>query len=201
MTKLEALTNFIRSVLPTEEHILLHNAYCERNHYDTLVIHPMDWETVNMVFKTPSDFLEAIRKNPDFNSGSKYFQVNDSGAIITCGMLCTSDLLAEFLISWGDAGLTLTGIDNYLENAFKEYVKEVTGDRIRVEALDKAVDEAYEDYLMNDWDDIIQDMFGNVLGFCPECHSGITRECKVDFDYDTGRTMYRCPECDHEFFL
>lgn len=201
MTKLEALTNFIRSVLPTEEHILLHNAYCERNHYDSLVIHTMDQETLDMVFKTPSGLLEAIKKNRDFNPRAKYFQVNESGVIFTSGLLCASNLLGEFLISWGDSGLTLTGIDDYLVNAFKGYVKEVTGDRIGDEELDKAVKAATEDFLMDDWDDIIQDMFWDILGFCPECHAGITNECLIDFDYDTGRTEYRCPECEHEFFL
>jgi hypothetical protein len=106
------------------------------------------------------------------------------------------DRLADFLIDWGDSGFNFD-ITGYLVEEFKTYAYELVYERYSMEEVSAKVDECTDDFLMDDWDDILADMF-DIVCSCPVCCGIIYRDNNREYIYETGRMLYGCPECGEE---
>ena len=100
--------------------------------------------------------------------------------------------------SWGDCGYNFTGdINEWLIEWFVISYKDILSDRYTEEEIKKKLDESDHDFLMDEWDDILKDVF-DVAGVCPECGELIYRDNPVDdYNYDNDRLTLKCSR--HEF--
>lgn len=198
MEKREALVKFLKE-LPTTQLVAVHNEYCKRNNFYNMICHPMDTEHINYCFGTAGHLFLAIKNTENFNPSAKYFQL--ANAEIRTDIVMDIEALAEYLIRWGDE---LYSFDNTnalkfdctyaLTEAFKSFASNCLRD-LSDEQISNIVEASDEDFLMDDWNDIIIDLFPGINTICPHCQYALMSEERGEYDYDSGLTFYTCPEC------
>lgn len=111
--------------------------------------------------------------------------------------------LAEYLCEWGDSGISFNGdLNSFLFPKFCEYAHDLLEDRYSLDEVTAIVDNAQSvDFLMDDWDDILQEIFDDVVGFCPYCQTTIYKEDKHEYIMESGKMLYECSYCESEFQL
>lgn len=111
--------------------------------------------------------------------------------------------LAEYLCEWGDSGISFNGdLNNFLFPKFCDYAHSIVEDRYSLDEVKALVDNAQSvDLMMDDWSDIVQEIFEDVVGFCPYCHTTIYKEDKHEYIMESGKMLYECSYCESEFQL
>jgi hypothetical protein len=106
------------------------------------------------------------------------------------------DAIAEHIINWGDAGYNFIGdINEPLINGFVASYKDTLYEKYSEEDIREKLLKSDADLLMDDWDDILKDVF-DVVGICPNCGDAIYTDNPHEYQYETGKTIYECNHCD-----
>lgn len=111
--------------------------------------------------------------------------------------------LAEYLCEWGDSGISFNGnLSMFLFPKFCEYAHGLVEDRYSLDEVTALVDNAQSvDLLMDDWDDIVQEIFEDVVGFCPYCNTIIYNDYKHYYIMESDKMLYECDYCESEVQL
>lgn len=111
--------------------------------------------------------------------------------------------LAEYLCDWGDSGISFNGnLNTFLFPKFCEYAHGIVEDRYTLDEVTALVDNAQSvDLLMDDWDDIVQEIFEDVVGFCPYCGTTIYKDNKHYYVMESDKMLYECEYCETEVQL
>lgn len=199
INKFAAVKSYLRGIKNVADIIPLHNNYCERNLYFNSMIYPMDEEHIN-TFLTPYSLFKRIKNSTSFHIDALYFYMPEESINTNIGNVIDYDALANFLIDWGDSGYNFD-ITGHLAEAFKGYAHEIVADRYTQEEVAAKVEECTDDFLMDDWDDIVKDLF-DIVTFCPKCGATIYYDSNImEYVYETGRTVYECPDCEEEVLV
>ena len=162
MTKEQKIRDYLRT-RNFDEILPLHNEYCNRNHYCDSLVFPMDNEHIEMFYGTAVHLFIAIKESKCFDRKAKYFYIKNAEIRTDINEVVDFSALAEYLIRWGDCGYKLEKLDEYLINGFINYVKEEFGNKYYVDEIRRRVEECGADFLMDDWSDILDELF-KVLG-------------------------------------
>ena len=113
------------------------------------------------------------------------------------------ELLSNHLVDWGDVGYVFNSdITEFLIEKFCDYAYELTQDRYTFEDIKRMVNAPNSaDFLMDDWDDILQEVIADVVGICHNCGEVIYANTSHYYDYDTGNMVYECEGCECDVCL
>lgn len=196
MDKTESIIKFVNK-LSLKEQVELHNNYCRATGRIESIIIPLNAENIALYFGGANNLYLSLLENEDFNIRAEYFYIKDGK--ITTDIQGINDMLAEFMADWGDYLMPIPGLTEHLENDFLDYAYELTMDRYSYDDVKNIVENSTNnDFLMDDWDDIVKDLF-NIVGVCPDCKE-VIYEDNADFtyNYDTARKVHYCPNCGGE---
>ena len=109
-------------------------------------------------------------------------------------------LLAEHLINFGDSNYNFD-CSEFLSERYKEYAFNILSEKYTKEEISFIVDNAKQvDLLMDDWDDILIEVFDKVIGICYDCKEPVFNDAeKLGYNYDTGFVEYICENCGNIF--
>lgn len=196
MDKKESIVNFLMKQ-PYRDVINIHNAWCDHNHNDKR-IYFIDKLWIESQFPTAVDLYNAI-KYKGFDPTKHYCKIDCNGKYHHSSILDMIDLdaIAEHIVRWGDAGYQLKGdINKPLMEGFIDTYKEMLSDRYSELKVRLIVYECDADFLMDDWDDILKDVF-NVAGVCPECGEVIYQDNIIEeYNYDFNTLTFKCSRCE-----
>lgn len=200
MTNEQIIRNYLRT-RNFDEILPLHNEYCNRNHYCDSLVFPMDNEHIEMFYGTAVHLFIAIKESSCFDRKAKYFYIKNAEIRTDIYEVIDFSALAEYLIRWGDCGYKFEKLDEYLINGFIEYATPIVKGRYSEKEIRNIVEESNADFLMDEWEDILKDTF-NVIAICQECGETIYNDSPSEYIYDTGRTLYNCPNelCDGTYY-
>lgn len=178
--------------------IYIHNQWCAHNHSDKH-IYFIDKLWIESQFPTAVDLYDAI-KYKGFEPARLYCWIDANGRYHHGQILDLIDMnvIAEHLINWGDCGYNFTGdINEWLIEWFVISYKDILSDRYTEEEIKGKLDESDHDFLMDDWDDILKDVF-DVAGVCPKC--GVINwgdNQPVEIVYIDGVESHRIVKCSN----
>lgn len=183
MDKTTSIINFVgKMALP--ERVELYNSYCRATGRMEQLIYALNGESVNTFFGSAKTLFEVLRDNDNFDIKADIQDLNDK--------------IADFVTDWGDYLMPIPGLNEHLIEDFIEYAYEIVEDRYSYDDIQVMVDNAENDFLMDDWDDIAKELFG-IVGICPDCKTTIYNDStNYDYNYDTARKIYYCPACGGE---
>lgn len=195
MDKTTSIIKFIgKMTLP--ERVELHNSYCRATGRVKDIIHALNGESVNTFFGSAKTLFEVLRDNDNFDIKADFFSV--TGDKISTDIQDLNDKIADFVTDWGDYLMPIPGLNEHLIEDFIEYAYEIVEDRYSYDDIQAKVDNAENDFLMDDWDDIAKELFG-IVGICPDCKEVIYADnADYMYNYDTARKIYYCPACGGE---
>jgi hypothetical protein len=196
MDKIESIIKFVNK-LPFKERVELHNNYCRATGRVESIIIPLNAENIALYFGGAVSLYMTLCENKDFDIRAEYFYLKDGK--LTTNIQDINDMLAEFVADWGDYLMPIPGLTEHLENDFLDYAYELTMDRYSYDDVKNIVGNSSDnDFLMDDWDDIVKDLF-NIVGLCPDCKEVIYADnADYMYNYDTARKVYYCPNCGGE---
>lgn len=109
-------------------------------------------------------------------------------------------LLAEHLIDGGDSIYSFDCSD-FLADKFKDYAFSILSEYYSKEEVSNNVNNSSDaDFLMDDWDYIIPELFPKFIGICPMCGSVIWENDKDGYIYETGKIEYICSVCEASIY-
>ena len=196
MDKIESIIKFVNK-LPFKERVELHNNYCRATGRVESIIIPLNAENIALYFSGAVSLYMTLCENKDFDIRAEYFYLKDGK--LTTNIQDINDMLAEFVADWGDYLMPIPGLTEHLENDFLDYAYELTMDRYSYDDVKNIVGNSSDnDFLMDDWDDIVKDLF-NIVGLCPDCKEVIYEDnADYMYNYDTARKVYYCSNCGGE---
>lgn len=110
-------------------------------------------------------------------------------------------LLAEHLINGGDSTYSFDCSD-FLADKFKDYAFSILCEYYSKEEVSNIVNNSSNvDFLMDDWDDIIPELFDKFIRICPGCGCVIWENDKDGYIYETGKTEYICSVCETSIYV
>lgn len=197
MDKKECVVNFLMTQTYRQA-ICIHNDWCAHNHCDKH-IYFIDKLWIESRFPTTIDLYNAI-KYKGFDPTKLYCWIDSNGRYHHGLVLDLIDInaIAEHLINWGDSGYHFEGDINYwLIEWFVISYKDILSDRYTEEEIKKKLDECDHDFLMDDWDDILKDVF-NFAGVCPKCGAINWGDNQpVEIVYVDGVETHRIVKCSN----
>lgn len=206
MDKKECIVNFLMQQ-SYRQAIHIHNDWCAHNHSDKH-IYFIDQLWIESQFPTAVDLYNAI-KYKGFEPARLYCWIDANGRYHHGQVLDLIDMnvIAEHLINWGDAGYHFTGdINEALLEGFINAYKVMLSERYTEEEIRKKLDESNNDFLMDDWDDILFNVF-NLIEVCPKCGAinwGDNQPVEIVYvdEVETHRIV-KCsnPECTKETII
>lgn len=198
--KKKELINFLHT-LTTPQLIVIHNRCCQSSGAYFNLCYPLDEKYINMHFGTAGHLFLAIQNSPDFNPNAKYYHLGH--ARIYTNEIINMNVIADFLIANGITSITFNEDESsliqnkclsMLKEAFKDFASNCLRD-LKDEVISKTIEESDADFLMDDWNGIITDLFPSIKTICPNCQYALMSEETGEYDYDSGMTFYTCPEC------
>lgn len=193
-----------KSVIKTLSHlditfiVTLYNTIGEKlNNYNR--IYPMSFKSLEEVAVTPKNLIRLIQKS-SFDTQAKWFYIKDDKIKTEpyfSEIICQ---LCEYLIESGDKPY-IPDLEENLKNDFIEYTHFEICDRYTKAEITDIVENANADFLIDDWNDILIDIFDNVIGICPLCKSVIYADTKHEYIYETGKTEYCCEVCENPIYV
>jgi hypothetical protein len=195
MNKKDTLKRFIEE-LPYRQVIQVHNSFCSRVHSEKH-IYGIDELWIQSQFPTSIDLYKAI-KYKGFDPTKSLCWIDLDGKYHHTGILDIIDLdaVVEHLINWGDAGYNFAcDIEHALLDGLVTWCLDQVSDRYNEVEVRTKLEECDFDFLMDDWDDILKDVF-DVVGVCPNCGNIIYQDNPHEYQYETGKTIYECNHCD-----
>jgi hypothetical protein len=195
MNKKECVVNFLMQQ-SYRQAIYIHNDWCAHNHSDKH-IYFIDQLWIESQFPTAVDLYNAI-KYKGFEPARLYCWIDANGRYHHGQVLdlIDMDVIAEHLINWGDAGYNFAcDIEHALLDGLVTWCLDQVSDRYNEDEVRTKLEECDFDFLMDDWDDILKDVF-DVVGVCPNCGSIIYQDNPHEYQYETGKTIFECNHCD-----
>ena len=198
MDKTESIINYITN-LTREKQIELHNNYCHHTNRQDNIIHPLNQDSIDMYFGRAINLFKALRKSRHFNINAEFFYIiNDNEISSEIDNIIDIDAIVNYLIDWGDYHFPLKDLNQCLEENLIDYAYDLVCDKFSYEEVENIITNSEIDYLMNDWDDIVKELF-NIVGICPDCKEVIYADnADYMYNYDTARKVYYCPNCGGE---
>lgn len=188
--------------LPKVEQVALHNIYCQVKSLQKNIIYPLNENYIDTYFGRAKDLFQAMRNSQTFDINADFFYATENQVSTNIDDIINIDDIAEYIIDWGDYHFPLKSLnedlEKHLEKHLIDYAYDIVCDRFSYEEVEEIITSSSADYLMDDWDDIVKDLF-NIVGICPDCKEVIYAD-KADYmyNYDTARKVYYCPNCGGE---
>ena len=197
MDKTESIINYITN-LTREEQVELHNNYCHHTNRQDNIIHPLNQDSIDMYFGRAINLFNALRKSRHFNLNAEFFYImNDNEISSEIDDIIDIDAIVNYLIDWGDYHFPLKELNQYLEENLIDYAHDLVCDKFSYEEVEDIITNSEIDYLMNDWDDIVKELF-ELVKICPNCKTAIFSTDEHFYNYDSARLVYLCRHCGEE---
>lgn len=178
--------------------IPLHNAFCEKEGID-MKIYPLNKETIDEHFPSSYDLLKSLNFE-SFNLKDSFFTYHFEKILTDVELVINYHKLVDFLIENGDSGCKFD-ITPYLMKKFKDYAYDILCEKYSMDEISQIVDESSNDFLMEEWSDIISDLFDKFVKICPVCHSVIFKDYPHEYIYERGQTQYECDVCQTHVYV
>lgn len=178
--------------------VRLYNSFCEKlDNYKR--IYPMSFKSLEEVAETPKNLIKLIQKS-SFDTQSNYFYIKDDKIKTDVGFYEIITELSKHLINSIDNPF-IPNLKENLKDDFIEYAHNEICDRYTKAEITDIVENANADFLIDDWKDILIDIFDDVIGICPLCKSIIYADTQHGYIYETGKTEYCCEVCENSIYI
>lgn len=178
--------------------VRFYNSFCSKlDNYKR--IYPMSFKTLEEVAETPKNLIRLIQKS-SFDTQSNYFYIKDDKIKTDIDSYEILTELYKQLIN-GIINPFIPNLKENLKNDFIEYAYDILCDRYTKAEITDIVENANADFLIDDWEDILIDIFDDVIGICPLCKSIIYADTQHGYIYETGKTEYCCEVCENSIYI
>ena len=178
--------------------IPLHNTFCEKEGID-MKIYPLNKETIDEHFPSSYDLLKSVNFEY-FNLNDSFFTYRFERIITDVELVINYHKLVEFLIENGDYGCNFD-ITPYLMSKFKDYAYDLLCEQYTMDEISKIVEDSSNDFLMEEWGDILSELFDKFVKICPLCHSAIFKDYPHEYIYERGQIQYECDMCQTHVYV
>lgn len=196
MDKTDSIINYIIN-LPKAEQVDLHNKYCQVKSLQENIIYPLNEDNIDTYFGRAIYLFQAMRNNKSFDINAEFFYASDNQVSTNIDDIINIDEIVEFIIDWGDYHFPLKTLNEHLEKHLIKYAYDLVCDKFSYEEIEEIITSSSADYLMDDWYDIVRELF-NLVGTCPDCKTAIYNTDEHYYNYDNAKLVYSCGHCGGE---